>query len=169
MERNKRPIRPLHTPRPHTPQRADVDHAPRGSSAGVWLTLAFLALCIIMALSSCSRKVYLPVEHTVYKTDTLRLSSLRVDSVYVRDSISLIQRGDTIFLEKYRDRYKYINRTDTLYRVKTDSVAVKEPYPVEVVKEVPKSLAWWQTTLMWIGVACLASLLAFLFIVLRRH
>jgi hypothetical protein len=29
---------------------------------------------------------------------------------------------------------------DTLYRSKTDSI----PYPVEVIKEVPAELTWWQ-------------------------
>lgn len=141
---------------------------PRGTVVGVWLVWLFLAICVVMSLTSCSRKVYLPVEHTVYRTDTLRTTALRVDSIFVRDSISLIQRGDTILIEKYRDRFRYINRTDTLYRVKTDSVAVKEPYPVEVVKEVAKPLAWWQQTLMWLGVGCVASLIIFMYIVLRK-
>ena len=141
------------------------------NSEGGWMwitTIAILICLILVSLCSCSRKVYLPVEHTVYKTDTLRQNTLRVDSIFVRDSISLTQHGDTIFIEKFRDRFRYINLTDTVYQSHTDSVAVKEPYPVEVVKEVPKPLAWWQKTLMWLGVAFFAILIFNAYILFRK-
>lgn len=131
--------------------------------------LWFVAICLIMSLGSCSRKVYLPVEHTVYKTDTLRLTTQRTDSVFVHDSISYVQKGDTILIERYRDRFRYINLTDTVYRVKTYSVSTQVPYPVEVVKQVPKPLAWWQKTLMWLGVAFFALLAFVVYRILRKH
>lgn len=138
----------------------------RGLDTGLWVIIAFIAA---MAFSSCSRKVYLPVEHTVYRTDTLRTTALRVDSIFVHDSISYVQKGDTIFIEKFRDRFRYVNRTDTIYQSKTDSVAIKEPYPVEVIKEVPKPLAWWQKTLIWLGVAFFALLAFVIYRVIRKH
>lgn len=131
--------------------------------------IPLLLVVFIVLATACSRKVYLPVEHTVYRTDTLRLMQQRVDSIFFRDSISLTQHGDTILIEKYRDRYKYINRTDTVYKAHTDSVAVKEPYPVEVIKEVTKPLAWWQKTLMWLGVAFFALLTFVAYRLFRKH
>lgn len=122
-----------------------------------------------MCLPSCSRKVYLPVEHTVYRTDTLKQTQLRTDSIFIHDSISYVQKGDTILITKFRDRFRYINRTDTLYKSSTDSVAEKVPYPVEVVKEVPKSLAWWQKTLMWLGGVCLVSFLIVICVMIRKR
>lgn len=149
-------------------QNMGKSREPGGSWAGVWLVIVFIAVCLIMAFTSCSRKVYLPVEHTVYRTDTLRVTQLRVDSIFYRDSISLTQRGDTIFIEKYRDRFRYLLQTDTLYQSKIDSIKVSEPYPVEVVKEIPKPLAWWQKTLMWIGGLCLICFVALMYILIRR-
>lgn len=154
---------------PDLPESRSPQDSPKGSFGGICMVILFIVICIACALfSSCTRKVYLPVEHTVYRTDTLRQTALRIDSIYFRDSISLTQHGDTILIEKYRDRFRYINRTDTLYQSKTDSIRVSEPYPVEVVKEVAKSLAWWQKTLMWIGAFCLVSFVVVLYILLRK-
>lgn len=139
------------------------------SICSIILFFAFIALCILGAMmSGCSRKVYLPVEHTIYRTDTLRVAQQRIDSIFVHDSIAYVQKGDSVFITKYRDQFRYILRTDTLFESKTDSIKVSEPYPIEVVKEVKKPLAWWQKTLMWIGVATLISLLAMIYIFIRK-
>lgn len=145
------------------PQR---HQSPQGA---IFLVVAFIALCLVMAFTSCTRKVYLPVEHTVYRTDTLRTTALRVDSIFLHDSISYVQKGDTILIEKYRDRFRYINLTDTIYQSHTDSIHVKEPYPVEVVKEVARPLAWWQKTLIWLGVAFFALLALVAYRTFRKH
>ena len=62
----------------------------------------------------------------------------KIDTTIIRDSIYITekQQGDTIYVNKveYRDRYRYINRTDTL--VKVDTIGV--PYPVEKIVEVEK-------------------------------
>lgn len=141
----------------------------RDMGAGLWLAIIFITLCLVMAFTSCTRKVYLPVEKTVYRTDTLRTTTQRTDSIFVHDSISYVQKGDTVLIEKFRDRFRYINLSDTVYQSKTDSIRVSEPYPVEVIKEVPKPLAWWQKTLIWLGVAFFALLAFVVYRVLRKH
>lgn len=131
------------------------------------LTIFLLALL----LCSCTKRVYMPVEKekVVYRTDTLRQLQIRYDSIYVRDSISLTQRGDTVYLTKYHDQAKYIYKTDTLYQSSVDSIYVKEPVPYEVVKEVPRPLSWWQKTLIWLGVAFFALLAFAVYRVIRKH
>lgn len=82
-------------------------------------------------LSGCTRTVYVPTERMAIRTDTVYSAKLRVDSVIFRDSISIIQKGDTVYKTKYRDRLRYSERIDTVYQSMTDSVKVSVPYPVE--------------------------------------
>lgn len=91
--------------------------------------------------SSCRSIKYVPVEtvRTEYKTR----DSIRFDSIYNRDSIYVLVKGDTVYQYKYKYLYKYqyLNRTDTV--IKIDSV--QAPYPVE------KQLSRWQSLKMELG------------------
>ena len=89
------------------------------------------ALCALLLLCACSRKVYVPVQDTVYHTDTLYRSQLRVDSVYIRDSVAVISLGDTVLVAEYhyRDRTKLLR--DTVRETAVDTVRVSVPVPVE--------------------------------------
>ena len=82
-----------------------------------------------------------------FKADILKnINSIKIDSVYVRDSIDRWQKGDTLYITKWHTKFKYINKVDTI--VKTDSI----PKIVPVVKEVEVNhIYWWQKTLMWAG------------------
>ena len=95
-----------------------------------------LAICFV----SC-RTQYIPVEsvRTEYKTR----DSTRYDSIYQRDSIYTLIKGDTVYLYTYKYLYRYLttNRTDTI--LKNDSIRV--PYPVE------KKLNRWQSIKMELG------------------
>lgn len=96
-----------------------------------------LLVIIAVALTSCSPRVrVVPVERTrVEWRDRLRL-----DSVYVHDSIYLTEKqaGDTIYkvkeIYRWRDRW----RVDTINTGRIDSVRVTE------VVEVPSKLTAWQ-------------------------
>lgn len=153
------------------------DSTQRAPLYGVWVMVIFIAVCIIFALTSCTKKVYVPVEtikeNVVYRTDTLKQVTTRYDSIYVRDSVSLMQRNDTVFLTKYKDQVKYLYRTDTVYSAKNDSVNVyiekPTPYEVEVVKHIENPLKWWQKTLMWLGVAFFALLAFVVYKVIRKR
>ena len=87
------------------------------------ITLIFLATI----LYSCKSIQYVPVETT--KRDTTYLSQTEIDSIYHRDSIYVEHKGDTVYLSKYKYLYKYIEKHDTLWREKTDTIQVV--YPVE--------------------------------------
>ena len=100
------------------------------------IMLLILAACFI----SC-RTQYIPVEsvRTEYKTR----DSIRIDSIYQRDSIYTLVKGDTAYQYRYKYMYRYltINRTDTI--LKKDSIRV--PYLVE------KKLNRWQSIKMELG------------------
>lgn len=98
--------------------------------------LLFLA---ILAATSCTRHVYVPVETT--KSDTVYLNRVQLDSIYMRDSVFVEKSGDTIREFQYKYIYRFKDRTDTLYISKTDSIQV--PYPVEVVKYKTPQWCWW--------------------------
>ena len=87
------------------------------------ITLIFLATI----LYSCKSIQYVPVETT--KRDTTYLSQTKIDSIYHRDSIYVERKGDTVYLSKYKYLYKYIEKRDTLWREKVDTIQVA--YPVE--------------------------------------
>lgn len=105
-----------------------------------WETLlVVIAVALIgYALTSCSPKVrVVPVEHTrVEWRDRLRL-----DSVYVHDSIYLTERmaGDIIYKVKEVYRWRDRWRIDTINTGRTDSVRITE------VVEVPAKLTAWQS------------------------
>ena len=92
-------------------------------------------LALFVGLTSCSPKVRLvPVEHTrVEWRDRLRL-----DSVYLHDSIYITEKqaGDTIYKVKEVFRFRDRWRVDTVNTGRTDSIT-------EVV-EVPAKLTAWQ-------------------------
>ena len=103
-----------------------------------------VALLICALFGSCTTTEYVLVPE--YHTDTVRIVQHQHDSIYLSDSIYVndFVREDTIYKTIERWRTKYIERMshDTLYQSKVDSI----PYPVEVIKEVPAKLTWWQQT-----------------------
>lgn len=100
------------------------------------MVIIFLSL-LALALTSCSPRVRLvPVERThIEWRDRLRL-----DSIYLHDSIYITERmaGDTVYKVKevyhWRDRW----RIDTINAGRIDSI------PVTELVEVPAKLTAWQ-------------------------
>ena len=93
-----------------------------------------IAVLAVMCLG-CKSVQYVPVETVrtdtcyVNKVRTDSVNKIRTDSVYVRDSVVVERGGDTIKVTAWRWRERYVVQRDTIYRSKTDSIAV--PYPVE--------------------------------------
>lgn len=94
--------------------------------------IAAVTLVLALALCGCTTTTkYVPVERVTHHTDTVRELAVRIDSVMTRDSVAVYIRGDTVFMTKWRDRFRYSERIDTVYRSVADSVRVPQPYPVE--------------------------------------
>lgn len=122
---------------------------------------------IITALCSCTRKVYVPTEtvRTEYRDKVVE--SLLVDTVSLRDSVSVYVNGDTVRITKFRDRWRtrIVERHDTCTVTKTDSVQV----PVQVERKLTK---WEQTKMdfggMAIGGFCAVAVLAVAVWIIKR-
>lgn len=111
-----------------------------------------LFICLLVLASGCSRKVYVPVESVVSRTDTIYSAKVRIDSVIMRDSVAVFQKGDTVLITKYRDRCRVKELTDTVYQSAIDSVKVSVPYPVE------RELSRWERTKMDFGGMAIGAL-----------
>ena len=94
----------------------------------------YLILLLIMYFFCECRTEYVPIESVRY--DSVMIEKLMRDSVFVRDSVYLKEKGDTVF--KYKDRFVYVykNRVDTFLAEKIREIEV--PVPVE------RKLTWWE-------------------------
>ena len=118
-----------------------------------WYLLGIItALLLCWLLTGCTTTKYVPiVEH---RTDTMmKYSSIR-DSIYMHDSIHVHEKGDTVTVERWHTRWRDRWHSDTIYISKTDSVPA--PYPVEVVKEVPRERSTVEWVLLIVGIAAIA-------------
>lgn len=90
-------------------------------------------IMIIAMCCSCSTQ-YVPVETVRY--DSVFLARIQKDSIFVQDSVFIKEKGDTVFVDKFKYIYRHIIKIDTVYVEHRDSIQV--PYPVE------KKLTRWQ-------------------------
>lgn len=111
-------------------------------------------LLFLLFLCGC-RTEYVPVESVRY--DSVMIEKLMRDSVFVRDSVYLKEKGDTIY--KYKDRFVYVykNRVDTFFAEKIREIEV--PVPVE------RKLSWWERVKLkyaeWVIGALVATALVY--------
>lgn len=82
----------------------------------------------LLMMACCNRVEYIPITNT--KVDTTYISSYRVDSVLLRDSVIIdrLVKGDTIYINNTSIKYRYRVqlKTDTLTRIVIDSAENKK-------------------------------------------
>ena len=98
----------------------------------------YLILLLLMYFFCECRTEYVPYESVRY--DSVMIEKMMRDSVFVRDSVYLKEKGDTIY--KYKDRFVYVynNRVDTFFAEK-----IREK---EVPVTVERKLTWWEVVKM---------------------
>lgn len=122
-----------------------------------FVVIMTICIGIIICCSSCSSSRPVVLERTLH--DTVHINNIRLDSVYMHDSIYFesIVKGDTVYrtkeITRWRDRLSI--KHDTVYAVREKSVDV----PVPQERTVP----------LWIhilkGVYVLALLVPLIYIV----
>lgn len=124
------------------------------------MKMAYVILTILLASAICSCRTvkYVPVE--TVRTDTVYSNYSRMDSIFVRDSVYINQKGDTVTEYRYKYVYKYKDRIDTLYISSRDTVSV--PYPVE------KELTAWQQTKVNYGGWAMVIVFVFILVVVGK-
>lgn len=93
-----------------------------------WVILLCLLCC------SCRSVKYIPVESV--RHDSIYITAHQRDSIYTRDSIYVLDKGDTTYIYKDKFIYVYNNKTDTIFRNTTDTITQ--------VVEVERELTRWQ-------------------------
>ena len=102
------------------------------------LVMGALLLWAVLSATSCSTIRYIDREVVVH--DTTKVVVRDSLHFYDRDSVFVKEKGDTVYkyVEKWRIRDRW--HTDTLVRVRVDSVAVYQ----DRIVEVEKPLTAWQ-------------------------
>ena len=146
--------------RPQPGEQQDTDEAFKAGCFGAIFYIAALVVGMLICLlfGSCKSVEYVFVPQT--HTDTLIVTKVQHDSIYINDSTVITEKGDTVTIEKWHTKYVEKQIHDTTYVSKTDTIP--QPYPVE--KEVPAELTWWQQTRLHIANLLLWALLIFAFI-----
>ena len=121
------------------------------------LGMIFAIVVIIMMMCSCKTIEYVPVVEKEVHHDSIYFTKVQRDSVWLHDSISVKEKGDTIRIEKWHTKYIEKQVHDTTYVSKVDSV----PVPYEVIKEVPAKLSKTQKGLILIGILTLMAVIIF--------
>ncbi len=126
-----------------------------------------LACCLIAMCVSCTKTEYITVEKV--RTDTTYITKHQRDSIYLKDSTHVSEKGDTVRIEHWHTEWRDRWNRDTVYQATHDTIP--QPYPV--IKEVEKKLSRRQQMVMGVGsMAIMAALIWFLWWavkILRRY
>ena len=120
-------------------------------------------LFMTLLLSSCKVKekiVEVPIPQI--KTEIKYIDKVKYDSIYLKDSVYIIQKGDTVYNTKVAYRYKYKYLKDTITINKADTITRLQKITEIKVKN---QLNVVQKVLMYIG---LFSLLIFIIIIYKH-
>ena len=129
------------------------------SGRGITIIICFIIIVSFLALPGCSPKI---IEHTIVQHDTTMVNHR--DSVFFHDSTYVKEyvKGDTVYVEKYKDRYLYKDKWHDRYIYKE----FHDTTTVTVEKKVEKELTLMQKTkigLFWWLLAGLAGCLVWIF------
>lgn len=129
-----------------------------------WSLIGAIAILIIFFFASCKSVEY--IEAPVVHTDTLYQSKVVHDSIYQHDSITIKEKGDSVWIERWHTKYVDRLRTDTVISHVRDSI----PYPVPEPYPVPAELTWWQQTLTklgWLMLAVIGAAIIYIIVKLK--
>ena len=146
---------------------SDEERMKAGCFQGVaFFVMIMVGLALCALLSGCTTTKYVPVtqQHTEHHwhTDSVKeRDSVHTESTTVireLDSAAMAQYGiqlkaaERAWLVQNREmemRLRELERMTATHDTIHDSIPA--PYPVEVIKEVPTELTWWQQTRIHIG------------------
>lgn len=122
---------------------------------------AAMLIAILLAGCTATPKVVTVTEYkerVVHDTTYQTRYDTRIDSVYVHDT-TFVDTAGVVHANRTKNHFREVARIDTIYKTievhHTDSI----PYPVEVVKEVPRQLNGWQRFILGSGYGLWAVLI----------
>lgn len=119
----------------------------------IWIAVG---IALLLLFGSCRSIRYVPVE--TIRTDSLYLSVHEHDSIHIKDSVYVKEKGDSVIVDRWHTVYRDRIIHDTIYVEKEKEVMV--PYPVE------KELTWWQKTKLELGEFSIGIILVLLIVVI---
>ena len=137
----------------------------------------FWIVALLMLMScAATRKASTEVTdnyRSTEKLDSIFITAIQRDSIYLHDSIYVRETGDTVYKYVEKLRYKYVNSVDTLYRtiVRVDTAYV-ERTKVEIREKpmyIEKQVKWYNKGFMWLGrICCLSAILWAILLYIKR-
>jgi hypothetical protein len=126
------------------------------AGAGVTVLVIFGIICLLLSMCACKTQYkVVEVPRVVTQTNVEHRTNIVRDTLLRRDSVIIVQRGDTVYHETWH-HLQAINRTYI-----ADTVRDTIPQIVTVtkteVKEVEKKLTKWQRIKMNLGGWLLAA------------
>lgn len=73
----------------------------------------------------------------VTKYDTCYVSKEAKDSVYLKDSIYVYTKADTVYFTKYKEKVRYITKIDTVFKASVDTLIQNSIEYKEIEKKRP--------------------------------
>lgn len=94
--------------------------------------IAFILFLFLLLLSSCrtasNTTAIVPVHSATH--DTILLSKVKYDSVYIDRWQRIERKADTVFCDRAKTEFRYRLLRDTVYKTRTDTVPVVKQVPV---------------------------------------
>ena len=113
-----------------------------------------LFVLVLLFFVSCTKTLYVPVENTKIEYQDKIVDSR--DSIYLKDSVIIFIKGDTVFKDRYKTKLVYKERIDTFTYIKVDTISK----PVIIEKE--KKIGFVQQTINYISYFALIILIGIL-------
>ena len=141
-----------------------------------WAVLGLIAALLIGALYSCSTQQKIVPVPEIHEQHHWHTDSIHQTDSIIREKQTTIMQLDSAAMAKYGIRLKsaeraWLVKTAELQRqierleamsIQKDSVKDSIPSPVEVIKEVPAKLSWWQGLLVRLGYCSLGIVIIYL-------
>ena len=93
--------------------------------------IAFILLLFLLLLSSCkttsNTTAIVPVHSATH--DTILLSKVKYDSIYIDRWQRIERKADTVFYDRVKTEFRYRLLRDTVYKTRTDTVPVVKQVP----------------------------------------
>lgn len=122
--------------------------------------------CIVAAITSCrtcKQQQSSDAVKYVYAADSLQNVSLRIDSVFVKDSVFTFVKGDSVLITHYRDSYRDRLRIDTVVKLKTRTVYITRTERITARPERRPRVAIMTIILLGVTAYLIGKLLALIY------
>ena len=124
--------------------------------------LAFASSCSLgrKAINQEERR-----DSTSVRTEFVSQVKLIHDSIYLRDSVFVEKKGDTVYLNKWRTHYRERLIHDTIIVETTDTLRIKE-WQVKDVLKSPSFFQMWKAYI--IGAVAILLIIACAFVAIKK-